>query len=336
MHWVRVMDSTFGIGLQELDFFILMYVHPETQISLPLAFFLRKRGSQADPHPLVPDLRWMEQVLQQRFGFPTPRYIIVDKCMGSLTAQAQLVKADWASQRIQTVPPVVGPESEFRRDPTLVLQASQILLQKIAADCTADEVSALSRYLSQRGRSSGESVALSATCVIPVDTAATSQSVFGEWALLHPTLVRGLAQKLHAVFVSTKAAVLTCDESAGAVDAALREVQSYSWAIADNDSDVSRCFRLLVERWIRLCYFHAKKAIREHGEYVAQAAVCVAAVRILIACHLCAATRECGIPAATYTRDIEPDIDVLSSTPKAGVDSQWALFQTKHGTCVEY
>lgn len=49
---------------------------------------------------------------------------------------------------------------------------------------------------------------------------------------------------------------------------------------------------------------------------------------------LCAATQECGIPAASYTRDIEPDIDILSSTPAEGIDSQWTLFKSKHGSFV--
>ena len=44
-----------------------------------------------------------------------------------------------------------------------------------------------------------------------------------------------------------------------------------------------------------------------------------------------AATRLCGIPAATYTNDIEPDIDVLASTPLVGIDSQWLTFKSKHG-----
>ena len=113
-----------------------MYVHPETQISVPLAFFIRKCGSEEDPHPLIPDLRWMEGVLQQRFGFPAPRYIIVDKCAGSLSAQAQLVKADWSSQR--PLPAGVS-ESNYLKDTTLLLSSSQSVLLNIAAGCTAEE-----------------------------------------------------------------------------------------------------------------------------------------------------------------------------------------------------
>jgi len=259
------MDATFGIGLQGLNFFILMYVHPETQISVPLAFFIRKCGSEEDPHPLIPDLRWMEGVLQQRFGFPAPRYIIVDKCAGSLSAQAQLVKADWSSQR--PLPAGVS-ESNFLKDPTLLLSSSQSVLLNIAASCTAEEQRAFSLYIAQTTDASWNCNFPVAVCDISHASAQTARSVFGEWADQHPTLVRALAKHLSALFTSTQHAVELCHESAGAVDGALRELQSFAWAISDSDSVVSTCFRVLVERWIRLCYFHAKKAIREHGACV--------------------------------------------------------------------
>lgn len=244
------MDSMFGIGLQGLDYFMLMYVHPETQISLPLAFFIRKRGSEKEPHPLVPDLRWMEQVLQQRFGFPAPRYIIVDKCMGSLSAQAQLVKADWASQRMPIEPLIAASafEGPHLRDHTLVLYASQAVLRGIAAGCSTEEFAALSAYLVQRTGSSWDHPFPTVDCDIGPSTAEAARHVFGDWAIHHPTLVRGLAQRLYDMFETTQRAVAECAENAGAIDAALSELQSHVWAIADNDSAVSVCSRLLVER----------------------------------------------------------------------------------------
>lgn len=274
MFWVRIMDSTYGIGLQGLDFFVIMYVHPETQVALPLAFFLRKRGTEEDPHPLLPDLVWMEQVLQQHFDFPPPRYVIVDRCAASLGAHAEIVKSDWASQR--DVGYAIAPQhppAQLLRDPTAVFSAALNELRSIAHGCTGIEETAFTEYLCWVSRSNWDSSAPSSACVVPPAAVGSAGRVFGHWATTHPSLVRGLAKHLLHLLVKSRDNVAASDASAGAVHAALAELQSFEWAIADTDSPTSSCFRVLVERWMQLCFFHAKKAIREHGEHMEQVGV---------------------------------------------------------------
>jgi len=273
-YWVRVMDGTFGVGMQGLDFFAIMFIHPETQIALPFAFFIRKRGSKESPHPLLPDLVWMEKVLERQFGFPVPRYTMVDKCMSSLTAQAECVKSAWASLRdiaaTQRVPSLPAADTEAStEDATRAFLATRSELEHIAVNCSQTERAAFARYLADVVSTRGTSLPVpSAEGVLPSsEIHAAACAVFGQWAIAHPSLTRALAACILDELSSVKLAVAVAPVRAGAIDAVLSKLQSFACYIADNNSLVSSFFRSHVERWIRLCFFHAKKSLREWGEH---------------------------------------------------------------------
>jgi hypothetical protein len=260
MLWVRVKDGTFGIGMQGNDFYVLMYVHQTTLVYIPLAFFIRKRGTVDDPHPLIPDLMWMEDVLQNVFGFPAPRYDIIDKCAGSLATFAEGVKESWAAQS-----KVVCPEGE---DTIGAYAAAKLALESIADGCTSAEIDAMTVYIAnvQSGNATRLPAPFAADVAIPQDQLKDARKVFfSSWVDAHPTLVRALAQRVLSGLAEAKVAVAASPAKAGFIDAALENIQGFAWAIADNDGPVSAFFRSHVERWIRLCFFHAKKAIREWG-----------------------------------------------------------------------
>ena len=303
--YLRIMDATFGVGMAKLDFFAIMYVHPTTQVSVALAHFLRLKGTDDAPHPLIPDLVWMQEVLERDFGMDAPRYVIVDKCKGSLGAFATEVKAKW-----RECADASGRAAGALKD---VLET----LTLISSGVTPPEEAALAAYLADAVATHGTSLPVpsAAGVVISPSAVAAAAEYFGPWASQHPTLVRALAKHLSAELLDGAAAVASAETLAGAINDALAKLQRLAWVVADNDSALSALFRRLVERWIRLCYFHAKKAIKEHTQ------------------------KHGTIPAkdfaVVWVDEIEPSLDAIFGAPPGdgptGLDTLWANFKVDYG-----
>jgi len=200
----------------------------------------------------------MEDVLQKHFGFDPPRYDIIDKCTGSLAAFAEGVKMDWNKQSTTDRP--VG-------DATGAYAAAMAALLVISEGCTRPELHALDSYLAAAESSHLPTPALVGAIDIPLaQLEAARGAFFSSWVDAHPSLVRALARSILLELAEAKVAVASSDAKAGSIDAALKRLQGFAWAVADNDGPLAAFFCSHVERWIRLCFFHAKTAIREWGE----------------------------------------------------------------------
>ena len=294
------MDATFGIGLSRLDFFVLVFVHPTTQVPVVLAHFIRLKGSNDDQHPLIPDLVWMQQKLEV-FGFEPPRYTIVDKCAASLGAFAEEVKGKWAAC------------SDSSGHPVGLLKDVLDKLAVISNGVTAPEKTAFEQYLTDVQETCGTSLPTpcAADVVITEESKNAAAYFFGPWARQNPTLIRALAKSLSDELIEGAAAVASAKKSAGAVNNALERLQSFAWVVTDNDSPLAKVFRRLVERWIRLCFFHAKKAISEH------------------------LARSGMIPAKevpqVWTGEIEPFIDGIFGASPGKLKTLWETFKVDYG-----
>ena len=303
--YVRHLDSSFGVGMSKLDFFAVVFVHPRTQVAVALAHFIRLKGTAEQPHPLIPDLVWMENVLVDKFGFEPPRYGIVDKCAASLATFAETVKASWSACR-NTDGSSVG-----------ALKDALDALAAIADGCSQAETTAFASYLADVESTRGTSVPAAAATGVDIAPAVAqaAHDFFGSWATQNPTLVRALAVRLRAELLAAADGVSTADARAGAINAALKRVQSLAWAVADNGSPLSAVFCLLVERWIRLCFFHAKKAIKEN--VTKQGLI------------------DGSLMPGVWDDEVEPAIGDMFAAPPGdapgGLDALWTKFQADFG-----
>jgi hypothetical protein len=143
---------------------------------------------------------------------------------------------------------------------------------------------------------------------ISASAAAAAAEYFGPWASQHLTLIRALAS---AKLLDGEAAVASAVTLAVAINDALAKMQHLAWVVAYNDSALSALFRRLIERWIRLCYFHAKKTIMEHIQ------------------------KHGAIPAkdlvVVRADEVEPSLDAIFDAPPVNVpngrDTLWSNFK---------
>ena len=242
----------------------------------------------------------MQQKLEV-FGFEPPRYTIVDKCAASLGAFAEEVKGKWAAC------------SDSSGHPVGLLKDVLDKLAVISNGVTAPEKTAFEQYLTDVKETCGTSLPTpcAADVVITEESKNAAAYFFGPWARQNPTLIRALAKSLSDELIEGAAAVASAKKSAGAVNNALERLQSFAWVVSDNDSPLAKVFRRLVERWIRLCFFHAKKAISEH------------------------LARSGMIPAKevsrVWTDEIEPFIDGIFWASPGKLKTLWETFKVDYG-----
>jgi hypothetical protein len=84
------------------------------------------------------------------------------------------------------------------------------------------------------------------------------------WVKKYPNLMRALASKWLLEIKRAKVAVAAATKVV-AMNAALKELRDLAWSV-HNDSRMSGFVTELVQRWLLLCYFHFKKAVKEHVE----------------------------------------------------------------------
>ena len=336
MRLIRVMDATFGVAGSEYEFFVIIHIHPPTLMSLPLAFFLRKRGRKEDPQAAgqqISDLAWCERTMQSRFGLHPAAVTFVDKCASSLASWVQSLKESWAAAALV---PALSPASAVSSGkPSLA--ALQRLLAHVAEGCTAAEEESWAEYLARHvpalvgcptGGSnvadSGAAVESSEASGAAIDgsdhasgtadaarlPAPFAEELFGLWGATHPHLVRPLAAR---IMLELQAAVSAVAEADGlvAADAALARLGALAVFVADAGSALSLAFRDLVERAIRLCLFHAQKAMLEHS------------------------TRHQTLPPATIARwseDVKPAIEKLFSASAEELPAAWDSFCDEYRT----
>ncbi len=334
---IVIMDATFGVAGSDFEFYVNMGVHPTTQVSLPLAFFVRKRQpkGEAEDGAKTADLLWFMETLRSAYNFPPTAFMMVDKCSASLHAFAQSVINDWLSASVgwatrEYAPPLGlaaaaggGMEEEGTVDVSPGARVSladvDSLLRAVSNGVTTEEVALLDGYLRAHERNTveqrGASRAVapqrftSPTVHIPPHLAAAARELFGQWAEHYPCLVRALSRRIGAALNDAADAVPLAVKKPAAVERALAELQKLAPYVADNGSKLSQFFSVCVERLARLCHFHAVKAMKEHVQ------------------------REHTVPGSAaevlevWETRVKKGIDRLYRASAESVDEEWGRFK---------
>ena len=136
-----------------------------------------------------------------------------------------------------------------------------------------------------------------------------ADELFGLWGESHPQLVRPLAALL-SFELQAAASLVAVADGVVAADLALSRLSALAPFVADGDTALSQLIRDLVERLIRLCYFHAQKAMLEHT------------------------SRMHTLPAAQLARwkdDVKPAIARLFGASVEELQACWEAFQVQFG-----
>ena len=136
-----------------------------------------------------------------------------------------------------------------------------------------------------------------------------ADELFGLWGANHPQLVRPLAALL-SFELQAAASLVAVADGVVAADLALSRLSALAPFVADGDTALSQLMRDLVERLIRLSYFHAQKAMLEHT------------------------SRMHTLPAAQLRRwkdDVKPAIARLFGASVEELQACWEAFQLQFG-----